>query len=64
MHGIFIWLMQVWRSSALLGCGVGIADVPMTWGGRTYNGGCKLVVCRYKAPGNIADDMSFLKNGE
>jgi hypothetical protein len=43
---------------------MGTADSPTVIGGRTYMTGCKVVVCRYKAPGNYADDFLFVKNGE
>ncbi|GIL67258.1 hypothetical protein Vafri_20690 [Volvox africanus] len=52
----------VWKSSSLLGCGVGVGDLPMQLGSRVYNGGCKMVVCRYKQPGNSANDVAFLRN--
>ncbi|GLI70346.1 hypothetical protein VaNZ11_015307 [Volvox africanus] len=53
----------VWKSTSRLGCGVGVADMPIQLGTRAvYNGGCKIVVCRYRLPGNYANDMAFLRN--
>ncbi|GIM12013.1 hypothetical protein Vretimale_15470, partial [Volvox reticuliferus] len=52
----------VWKSTSLLGCGVGVADMQVPLGRLIYTGGCKIVVCRYKAPGNYAFDMAFLRN--
>ncbi|GIM12025.1 hypothetical protein Vretimale_15477 [Volvox reticuliferus] len=52
----------VWKGSTMLGCGYGTKDVPMTFGGKTYMGNCKIVVCRYRDFGNIPTDNSFLRN--
>ncbi|GLC77464.1 hypothetical protein PLESTF_001938700 [Pleodorina starrii] len=53
----------VWRGTSSMGCGVGMADAVLPiGGGRTLAGGCKIIVCRYRAPGNVASDMAFLRN--
>ncbi|GLC77467.1 hypothetical protein PLESTF_001939000 [Pleodorina starrii] len=54
----------VWSDSSLFGCGVAVADVAIAGQGRTYPGGCRMVVCRYLSFGNVALDYMFLKNGE
>ncbi|EFJ53194.1 hypothetical protein VOLCADRAFT_86230 [Volvox carteri f. nagariensis] len=52
----------VWKGTSTIGCGVGSAETPIRIGSKTLAAGCKVVVCRYKAPGNWQSDMSFLKN--
>jgi hypothetical protein len=47
-----------------MGCGAGYADVPMVIAGKTFTGGCKIIVCRYLTFGNIAWDFAFSRNGE
>ncbi|EFJ53198.1 hypothetical protein VOLCADRAFT_55043, partial [Volvox carteri f. nagariensis] len=54
----------VWKGTSFLGCGMGMAGLTMQLGSTTYKGSCKVVVCRYRAPGNYAYDLSFLRNGE
>ncbi|EFJ46904.1 hypothetical protein VOLCADRAFT_118015 [Volvox carteri f. nagariensis] len=56
--GHFVQL--VWRSSAVFGCGVGKADVPMSRMPGGY-GGCKIVVCRYRT-GFKANNLEFQEN--
>ncbi|PNH10965.1 Cell wall protein PRY3 [Tetrabaena socialis] len=51
----------VWRSSGFLGCGMSTADVPMRSMPGGF-GGCKVVVCRMKAPGNVAVNSYFRSN--
>ncbi|EFJ46825.1 hypothetical protein VOLCADRAFT_92694 [Volvox carteri f. nagariensis] len=56
--GHFVQL--VWRSSAVFGCGVGKADVPMSRMPGGY-GGCKVVVCRFQS-GFKASNSQFQLN--
>ncbi|GLC77462.1 hypothetical protein PLESTF_001938500 [Pleodorina starrii] len=61
--GIGHFTQLVWRGTSSMGCGVGLADAALPiGGGRAITGGCKIIVCRYKAPGNVATDMAFFKN--
>ncbi|GIM12026.1 hypothetical protein Vretimale_15481 [Volvox reticuliferus] len=52
----------VWKATTKLGCGYALKDMPMNIGTKTYTGGCKMVVCRYREHGNVAIDYYFIKN--
>ncbi|GLI70343.1 hypothetical protein VaNZ11_015302, partial [Volvox africanus] len=52
----------VWKATTKLGCGYALKDMTMKIGSRTLMGGCKMVVCRYREHGNVANDIYFLKN--
>ncbi|GIM12019.1 hypothetical protein Vretimale_15482 [Volvox reticuliferus] len=61
--GIGHFTQVVWKSTSLLGCGVGVADMQVPLGPQlTLTGGCKIVVCRYKVSGNIANEKFFQSN--
>ncbi|GLC55304.1 hypothetical protein PLESTB_000970400 [Pleodorina starrii] len=64
--GVGHFTQLVWRGTSGVGCGVGIND---GWGeefvpGRFMRLKCKVVVCRYQAPGNYAGNEVFRDNGE
>ncbi|GIL92976.1 hypothetical protein Vretimale_15483 [Volvox reticuliferus] len=52
----------VWKGTSSVGCGIGLADTNVLISNKNRTLGCKVVVCRYKAPGNVATDIAFLKN--
>ncbi|KAG2447088.1 hypothetical protein HYH02_007837 [Chlamydomonas schloesseri] len=60
-RGIGHFTAMVWKSGRSFGCGVARADVPMSSmpGGFA---GCKIVVCRYSLPVNLADNTAFKQN--
>ncbi|PNH10966.1 Protein PRY2 [Tetrabaena socialis] len=51
----------VWRGSSAIGCGVAKVDPPKRYTPEAF-GGCKIIVCRMKAPGNLAANSYFRTN--
>ncbi|GLI70345.1 hypothetical protein VaNZ11_015306 [Volvox africanus] len=62
--GIGHFTQVVWKSTSLVGCGIGTRDVPIDINnnGVIYPGGCKIVVCRYRESGNVGNDAAFRFN--
>lgn len=50
----------VWKGSKKFGCGMATSDIKPI--GFSKVAGCKVIVCRYFPPGNVASDEAFLAN--
>ncbi|EFJ46549.1 hypothetical protein VOLCADRAFT_92974 [Volvox carteri f. nagariensis] len=60
--GAFHFTQLIWLSSSRLGCGMARATIEVDFGRFKSMGGCKVVVCRYLAPGNTVNDKVFKGN--
>ncbi|GIL67279.1 hypothetical protein Vafri_20710 [Volvox africanus] len=61
--GIGHFTQMIWRNTMYLGCGVAVADQNYEiMPGRMARGGCKIIVCHYKTPGNTPNDAAFRDN--
>ncbi|EFJ46548.1 hypothetical protein VOLCADRAFT_92972 [Volvox carteri f. nagariensis] len=62
--GVGHFTQLVWRATTTMGCGTAVVSMMLElFTGYRAKGGCKVVVCRYLPPGNIASDKFYRANG-
>lgn len=58
--GVGHFTALVWKGSKTFGCGMATSNIKPV--GFSKLAGCKVIVCRYYPPGNVASDEAFLAN--